>query len=80
MISWTDSVRNEEVLHTVKKERNILHRVNRKKANWIGHILHRNCVLNTLLKGKVEGRIKMRGRRERRHKQLLDDLKESRGY
>jgi hypothetical protein len=24
-ISWTDSVRNEEVLHRVKEERNILH-------------------------------------------------------
>ena len=24
MISWTDRVRNEEVLHTVREERNIL--------------------------------------------------------
>jgi hypothetical protein len=79
MISWTDRVRNE-VLHTVKEGRGIVHTVNRKMANWIGHILHRNCVLNTLLKGNVEGRIEIRGRREGRRKQLLDDLKESRGY
>jgi hypothetical protein len=43
-ISWTDRVRNEEVLHGVKEERNILHTVKRRKANWIGHILSSNCV------------------------------------
>jgi hypothetical protein len=80
MISLTDRVRNEDVLHTVKKERNILRTVNRKKANWIGHILRWNCLLKHVIEGKVEGRIKMRGRRERRRKQLLDDLKKSRGY
>jgi hypothetical protein len=32
-ISWTDRVRNEEVLHRVKEGRNILHTVNGRKAN-----------------------------------------------
>ena len=27
-----------EVLHKVKKERNILRIIKRRKANWIGHI------------------------------------------
>jgi hypothetical protein len=40
--SWTDHVRNE-VLHRVKEERNIIHTVKRRKANWIGHILRTNC-------------------------------------
>jgi hypothetical protein len=44
-ISWTDRVRNEEVLHRVEKERNILHTVKRRKAYWIGHILCENCLL-----------------------------------
>jgi hypothetical protein len=35
----TDRVRKEEVLHRVKKERNILHRVKRREVNWIAHIL-----------------------------------------
>jgi hypothetical protein len=35
----------EAVLHGVKEERNILHTVRRRKANWIGHILRRNCLL-----------------------------------
>jgi ppGpp synthetase/RelA/SpoT-type nucleotidyltranferase len=47
-ISWTDLVRNEEVLHRVKEERSILHRIKRRKANWIGHILRRNSLLKTL--------------------------------
>jgi len=38
-ISWIDSVKNEEVLHTVRKDRNILRTVNRRKASWIGQIL-----------------------------------------
>ena len=39
-ISWTDRVRNTEVLQSVEEERNILHTpiINRRKANWIGHI------------------------------------------
>jgi hypothetical protein len=32
-ISWTDLVRNEEVLHRVKEERNIVHTIKRMKAN-----------------------------------------------
>jgi hypothetical protein len=45
----------------------------RRKANLIGHILHRNCLLKQVIEGKLEGRIEMTGRR---CKQLLDDLKE----
>jgi hypothetical protein len=73
-ISWTDRVRNEEVLHTVKEERNIVHTTKRRKANWIGHILRRNC----LLKHVIEGKLEVPGRGGRRRKQLLDDLKEER--
>jgi hypothetical protein len=58
-ISWTDCVRNEEVLHRVKEERNILHTIKRRKANWIGHILRRNCLLKHVIEGKLEGRIEV---------------------
>jgi hypothetical protein len=77
-ISWTDRVRNEEVLHRVKDDRNIVHTIKRRKANWIGHILRRNCLLKHVFEGKLEGNINMTGRRGRRRKQLLDDLKEKR--
>jgi hypothetical protein len=79
-ISWTDRVRNEEVLQRVKKERNILHTVKRRKANWIGHILPRNCLLKYDIEGKIDGRIEVTGRRRRWCKQLLGDLKGKRRY
>jgi hypothetical protein len=66
--------RNEKVLHKVQ-ERNILHTIKRRKANWIGHILRRNCLLKWVIEGK-----RVMGRRKRRRKQLLDDLKERTGY
>jgi hypothetical protein len=69
-ISWTDRVKNEAVLHRVKEERNILHTIRRRKANWIGHVLRRNCLLRHIIKGKITGT----RRRGRRCKQLLDDL------
>ena len=61
-ISWTDHVRNEEVLLRVKEQRNILHEINKRKANWIGHILHRNCLLQWVIEGKIKGGIKVTGR------------------
>jgi hypothetical protein len=44
-ISWTDRVRNKDVLHRVKEGRNVLHTTKRRKANWIGQFLRRNCLL-----------------------------------
>jgi hypothetical protein len=79
-IIWTDRERHEEVLHRVKEKRNILHTIKRRKANWIGHVLRRNCILKHVIEGKLEGRIEMTRRRGRRSKQLLDDLKEKRRY
>jgi len=78
-ISWTDRVRNEEVLLRVKKQRNILHEISKRKANWIGHILRRNCLLQQVIEGKIKGGIEVTGRRGRRRRKLLDDLKDRRG-
>jgi hypothetical protein len=67
-------VRKEEVLNRVKDDRNILYKIKRRKANWIGQILRGNCLLKHVIEGQLEGRIEMTGRRGRRRKQLLDDL------
>jgi hypothetical protein len=64
----------------VKEERNIVHTIKRRKANWIGHILRRNCLLKQVIEGQLEGRIEMTGRRGKRRKQLLYDLKEKKRY
>jgi len=79
-ISWTDHLRNEDVLLRVKEQRNILHEVGKRKANWIGHILRRNCLLQRVTEGKIKGGKEVTGRRGRRRRKLLDDLKERRGY
>jgi hypothetical protein len=73
-------VRNEEVLLRVKEQRNILHEICKRKANWIGHILRRNCLPQQVIERKIKGEIEVTGRRGRRRRKLLDDLKERRGY
>ena len=55
-ISWTDRMTNEEILHRVKEERNILQTIKRRKANWIGHILRRNCLVQHVIEGKIWGK------------------------
>jgi len=72
---WTDRVRNEEVIPRFKEDRNILHTIKIRKAKWIGHILHKNYISKHVIKEKDRGN-NVTGRRERRGKQLLDDLKE----
>jgi hypothetical protein len=51
-VSWTDRVRNEEVQEESRR-RGISYK---KKTNWIGHILGRNCLLKHVIEGKKEGR------------------------
>jgi hypothetical protein len=79
-IIWADHVRNEEVLLRVKEQKNILHEISKRKANWIGHIWRRNCLLQRVIEGKIQGGIEVTERRGRRRRKLLDDLKERRGY
>ena len=79
-ISWTDHVRKEEVLLRVNEQRKILHEIRKRKANWIGHILRKNCLLKQVIEGKIKGEMEVTGRRGRRREKLLDELKERRGY
>ena len=79
-ISWTDRVKNE-VLLRVKEQSNVLYEISKQKANWISHILRRNFLLQEVIEGKIRwrGGIEPTGRRGRRSRKLLDDLKERRG-
>jgi len=79
-ISWTDHARNEEVLLRVKEQKNILHEIRKRKVNWIGHIVRRNCLLQRVIEGKIKGGIKVTERRGRRRRKLLYELKERKGY
>jgi hypothetical protein len=67
-ISWTDHVRNEEVIFIVNEQRNILHEIRKWNANWIGHILRQNCLLKQTIEGKIKGEMEVTKRRGRRRK------------
>ena len=77
--NWTIRIRNEGVLKRVE-ESNIQQAVKRRNANWIGHILRRNCLLKRVFKGEIEGRLEVTGIRGMWRKKLLDDHTENRGY
>jgi hypothetical protein len=66
-IYFDPSLKNEEVLHRINKGRNTLYTLKRRKANWFGHFLRRNCL--------VEGKIEWKRGRGRRRNQLLDKHK-----
>jgi hypothetical protein len=67
---YIESTKNRAVIDTIKG----------RKANWIGHILHRNCLLKHVIEGKLEGRIETTGRWGKSHKHLLNDLTEKTRY
>jgi hypothetical protein len=54
--------------------------VRKRKAKWIGHILRRNCLLQRVTEGKIQGGIEVTGRQGRKRRKLFDDLQERRGY
>jgi len=60
-ISWTYSVKNG-VLHRVKGDRHLLQTIKRRKDNWIGYIMHGNCIRKHITERKLEGMIKVAGR------------------
>ena len=68
------------MLLRINEQRSILHEIRKRKANWIGHILWRNCLLKQVTEGKLKGEMEVTRRRGRRRKKVLDDLKDRRGY
>jgi len=73
-------VRNEEVLLRFNEQKNIQHEIRKRKANWIGHILRRNCLLQQVIEGKTKEQIEVARRWGKRRKKLLDNLKDRREY
>jgi hypothetical protein len=65
-----DRLRENEVLHRVKEERNILHTIKRRTKNWIGHDFRKNCNLKHVIERKMGGT----ERRGRTRKQLFNYL------
>ena len=69
-----------QILLRVKEQRNILHEIRKRKANWMGYILCRNCLLQWVIEGKIQEALEVTRRQGRRRRKLLDDLKERRGH
>jgi hypothetical protein len=61
-------------------ERNTVHIITRRKANWICDFLRRNCLPINVIEEKIDGRTKVTGRWGRRCKQLLNYSKEKKRY
>jgi hypothetical protein len=66
------------VLLIAKEQGNVLHEIRIWKANWISHLLRRNCLLQPVIEVQIEEGIEVKGRRGKRRTNLLDDLKERR--
>jgi hypothetical protein len=45
-----------------------LYKIRRRKANWIGNILRRNCLLKNVIEDEIERGIEVTGRCRRRGK------------
>jgi hypothetical protein len=69
-------VRNKEVLQSVNEEGNILHTIQTRKANWIGHISRRDCLLKHVTEGQIEEKLEVTERPGRRRRRLMDEFKE----
>ena len=74
-IKWSEKVINKQALDRIGEKRTHLKNILRRKANWIGHILRRNCLLHEAIEGQMTEE-KGVGRRT----QLLDDLRNRRKY
>jgi hypothetical protein len=70
-IKWSEKITNEQVLDRIGEKRTLLNNIIRRKANWIGHILRRNCLLHNSIEGQMT-EVKGVGRRRA---QLLDDMR-----
>jgi hypothetical protein len=65
-ICWIDRVRNEELFHRVKEEGDVLQTIKRRKANWIGHILRRNCLLKQAFEEKIKEKIEVKEKQRKK--------------
>ena len=55
-VKWTDKIKYAVVLERVGEERIMLGLIKKRKRNWLGHWLRRNCPLKAALEGMVKGR------------------------
>ena len=69
-VKWTDRIKNAVVLERVGEGRIMLELQRKRKRNWLGHWVRRNCLLKDALEGMVNGK-KVHGRRRY---QMIDNI------
>ena len=69
MIKWPEKVTNGEVLERIGGKRTLPNNILLRKANYVGHILRRNCLLHDVI-GEQMTAVKGIGRRRT---EFLDD-------
>ena len=52
-VSWEDRKTNEEVLTAVGEERRLIETVEKRKKNWIGHVVRGGGLLKLTLEGRM---------------------------
>ena len=55
-VKWTHKIKNAVVLESVGEGRIMLELIRKRKRNWLGHWLRRNCLLKNAVEGMVNGR------------------------
>ena len=75
-IKWSEKITNEQFLDRIGEKITPINNILRRKANWIGHILRRNCLLHDAIQGQMMEVKGVGGRRT----QVLDDLRKRRRY
>ena len=56
-VKWTDKIKNAVVLERVAEGRTMLELIKKRKTNWLGHWLRRNCLLKVALEGSQQKKI-----------------------
>ena len=79
-IKWSEKVTNEQVIERIGEKRALINNILRRKVNWIGHILRRNCLLHDVIEGQMTEVSGVGCRGRRRRIQILDDLRNRRRY
>ena len=69
-VKWTDKIKHAVVLERVGKGRIMLELIKKRKGNWLGHWLRRNCLLKDALEGILNG-MKVR---DRKRYQMIDNI------
>ena len=52
-IKWSEKVNNEQVFDSIGEKMTLLNNILCRKANWIGHILRRNCLLHDVIERQM---------------------------